>query len=80
MKENPLFEVYPNPLTSTDIVDMYVKIKTSRFDYFRHKQADIRADLYQGIVDSLAHGESRGSKVGKRIILPGYFIGGPRDM
>lgn len=59
---------------------MYVKIESSRLDYFRNKQTEIRAELYQGIVDSIAQGESRGSKVGKRIILPGSFIGGPRDM
>ncbi|KAG5535834.1 hypothetical protein RHGRI_023563 [Rhododendron griersonianum] len=62
------------------IVDMYVKIETSRLDYFRKRQEEIRADLYQGIVDSIAHGESDPSKIGKRIVLPGIFIGGPRDM
>ncbi|KAG5533516.1 hypothetical protein RHGRI_027634 [Rhododendron griersonianum] len=61
-------------------VDMYVKIETSRLDYFRNRQEEIRADLYQGIVDSIGHGESDPSKIGKRIVLPGTFIGGPRDM
>lgn len=59
---------------------MYVKIETSELDYFRHKQEEIRADLYQWIVDSITQGESRGSKIGKWIILPGSFIGGPRDI
>ncbi|KAI8530232.1 hypothetical protein RHMOL_Rhmol11G0040100 [Rhododendron molle] len=35
-------------------VDMYVKIETSRLDYFRNKQDEIRADLYQGIIDSIS--------------------------
>ncbi|XP_058216366.1 uncharacterized protein LOC131327288 [Rhododendron vialii] len=61
-------------------VDMYVKIETSRLDYFRNRQEEIRADLYQGIVDSIEHGESDPAKIGKRIVLPGTFIGGPRDM
>ncbi|KAG5537451.1 hypothetical protein RHGRI_024770 [Rhododendron griersonianum] len=61
-------------------VDMYVKIETSRLDYFRNKQEEIRADLYQGIVDSIGQGESDPSKIGKQIVLPGSFIGGPRDM
>ncbi|KAG5565565.1 hypothetical protein RHGRI_001468 [Rhododendron griersonianum] len=61
-------------------VDMYVKIETLRLDYFRHHQDEIRADLYQGIIDSVAQGESRGSKIGAPVILPGSFIGGPRDM
>ncbi|XP_058211594.1 uncharacterized protein LOC131323768 [Rhododendron vialii] len=61
-------------------VDMYVKIETSRLDYFRNRQEEIRADLYQGIVDSIGHGESDPAKIGKRIVLPSTFIGGPRDM
>ena len=59
---------------------MYVKLETSRLDYFRHNQKDIRAELYQGIVDSIDNGETRGCKVGHRIILLLSFIGGPRDM
>ncbi|XP_057791099.1 uncharacterized protein LOC131008223 [Salvia miltiorrhiza] len=40
----------------------------------------MRAELYQGIVDSVYKGELRGNEVGKRIVLPATFIGGPRDM
>ncbi|KAG5562040.1 hypothetical protein RHGRI_004922 [Rhododendron griersonianum] len=61
-------------------VDIYVKIETSRLDYFRYKQEEIRADLYQGIVNSVNHGESDASKIGIQIVLPATFIGGPRDM
>ena len=59
---------------------MYVKVEISRLDYFRNKQAEIHAELYQGIIDSIEVSESRGYKVGKRIILPSSFTGGPRDM
>ncbi|XP_042954753.1 uncharacterized protein LOC122291181 [Carya illinoinensis] len=62
------------------VVDMYVKIETSRLDYFRSKQQHIRSELYQGIVDTITLGEADASKVGKRIILPSSFIRGPRDM
>ncbi|XP_042941237.1 uncharacterized protein LOC122275954 [Carya illinoinensis] len=62
------------------VVDMYIKIETSRLDYFRSKQHEIRSDVYQGIVDSLSVGETCASNIGKRIILPSSFIGGPRDM
>ncbi|KAG6674120.1 hypothetical protein I3842_15G025900 [Carya illinoinensis] len=30
------------------VVDMYIKIETSRLDYFRSKQHEIRSDVYQG--------------------------------
>jgi hypothetical protein len=59
---------------------MYIKIESCRLDYLRNEQGKIRADLYQGIVDSINAGEVRGSRVGKLIVLPPSFIGGPRDM
>ncbi|XP_020243540.1 uncharacterized protein LOC109821791 [Asparagus officinalis] len=59
---------------------MYIKLETTRLDYFRNKQSEIRAELFQGIVDSVAAGEANASQVGKRIVLPSSFIGGPRDM
>ncbi|KAL5560737.1 hypothetical protein UlMin_036948 [Ulmus minor] len=62
------------------VVDIYVKLETQRLDYLRNNQAEIRAELYQGIIDSIHIGENQGSKVGKRIILPATFIGSPRDM
>ncbi|XP_021725285.1 uncharacterized protein LOC110692557 [Chenopodium quinoa] len=62
------------------IVDMYVKIENTRLDYFRHNQQTIKADLYQGILDSIESGETNPINVGRRVILPPTFIGGPRDM
>ena len=62
------------------IVNMFIKLESSQLDYFRYRQDKIRADLYQGLVDSVAIGETHGSKVGHRIVLLASFIGGPRDM
>ena len=62
------------------VVEMYIKIEIARLDYFRNKQDEFRAEVYQGIIDSIHMGETRGSKVGRRIILPASFIGGLRDM
>ncbi|XP_057801659.1 uncharacterized protein LOC131016887 [Salvia miltiorrhiza] len=59
------------------IVDMYIKLETTRLDYYRQNQSTMRAELYQGIVDSVFNGELRGNEVGKRIVLPATFIGGP---
>jgi hypothetical protein len=41
---------------------------------------EIRANLYQGLVDSLHAGEGRSEAVGKRMVMPSSFIEGPRDM
>jgi PIF1-like helicase/Helitron helicase-like domain at N-terminus len=67
-------------LSQQFLVDMYIKIESCRLDYFRKSQKKIRSDLYQGIVDSVHAGELRASRVGKRVVLPASFIGGPRDM
>lgn len=61
------------------VVDMYIKVESSRLDYIKKHQKQIRADLYQGVVDSLQAGENRADEVGKRTIVPSSFIGGRRD-
>ncbi|AQK40678.1 hypothetical protein ZEAMMB73_Zm00001d024115 [Zea mays] len=61
-------------------VDTYIKIESSRLDYIRRNQDRLRADLYQGLVDSMVDGDIRAEKVGKRTVLSTSFIGGPRDM
>ncbi|EEC71179.1 hypothetical protein OsI_03059 [Oryza sativa Indica Group] len=61
-------------------VDMYIKVESSRLDYVRNNQKEIRADLYQGLMDSIQAGESRASAVGKRTVLPALFVCGGRNM
>ena len=61
-------------------MDTYVKIESACLDYFCNKQDQIRADLYQGLVDSLHAVEGRADAIGKRTVLGTSFIGGPRDM
>ncbi|XP_022895352.1 uncharacterized protein LOC111409542 [Olea europaea var. sylvestris] len=62
------------------VVDMYVKIETARLDYFRNNQKQIQAELYQGIVDNVQNGETRGYKIERKFVLPQSFTFGPRDM
>ncbi|KAL6645873.1 hypothetical protein ACP70R_017481 [Stipagrostis hirtigluma subsp. patula] len=71
--------LYGKRLFQQYVVDMYIKVESSRLDYFRDHQKEIRADLYQGVVDSLQAGETRAAAIGKRTILPTSFIGGKRD-
>ncbi|XP_027155620.1 uncharacterized protein LOC113755986 [Coffea eugenioides] len=61
-------------------VDVYVKIETSRLAFHRKKQNEVRTEALKGIMDSVSSGETSGSKVGRRILLPASFIGSPRDM
>lgn len=62
------------------VVDNYVKLETQRLDFFRSQQQEIRKEFLQGVVDAVADGETEGSNVGQRIVLPSTFIGGPRNM
>ncbi|XP_021734691.1 uncharacterized protein LOC110701346 [Chenopodium quinoa] len=59
---------------------MYVKVENTRLDFFRRNQQTIRADLYQGFLDTIGCGEECAANVGKRVIFPATFIGGPRDL
>ena len=60
---NPI--LYGKRLFQQFAVDTYIKIESSRLDYTRNQQDDIRANLYQGLVDSLHAGEGRAEAVGK---------------
>uniref|UniRef100_A0A453CK12 ATP-dependent DNA helicase n=1 Tax=Aegilops tauschii subsp. strangulata TaxID=200361 RepID=A0A453CK12_AEGTS len=71
--------LYGKRLFQQYVVDMYIKVESSRLDYIKKHQEQIRADLYQGVVDSLQAGENRADEVGKRTIVPSSFIGGRRD-
>jgi hypothetical protein len=62
------------------VVDTYVKIESSRLDYFRNNQNQIRADIYQGLIDSLHADEGRAYAIGKCTLMGTSFIVGPRDM
>nr|XP_027122232.1 uncharacterized protein LOC113739192 [Coffea arabica] len=45
-----------------------------------HRQNNIRSEILQGVLDSVSVGHTAASKVGRKVILPASFIGGPRDM
>ncbi|KAL7085708.1 hypothetical protein ACP275_14G295400 [Erythranthe tilingii] len=65
------------------IIDMYIKLETSRLDYYRSEQLqkEIRIESYQGVVDSLSIDRNiQSSDIGRRMVLPSSFIGEPRDM
>jgi hypothetical protein len=46
----------------------------------RNNQDTLRANLYQGLVNSMLSGEGSAENVGRRTVLSSPFIGGPRDM
>ncbi|CAK9291044.1 unnamed protein product [Gordionus sp. m RMFG-2023] len=60
------------------IVDSYAKQKTLRLNFIRNNQSKLRAELYQGIHDSILEGDTNADNLGRRIILPSSFTGGSR--
>ncbi|RCV43462.1 hypothetical protein SETIT_9G296200v2 [Setaria italica] len=75
---NPI--LYGKRLFQQFVVDTYVKIESSCLDDIRNNQDILRADLYQGLVDSWRTGVEDADEVGKRTVLSPTFIGGPRNM
>ena len=62
------------------LVDAYCKIETERLQFFRHEQTSLRADCYQDLRDAILDGDGDPSNVGRRIVLPSTFTGGPHYM
>ena len=69
------------------IVDNYAKMEQNRLAYIRHNQKKLRCEIYQGLQDAVRIDDPVGSassqnmaNIGKRVILPSTFIGGPRHM
>lgn len=59
------------------LVDSYSMIESSRLNYIRHNQDQLRVDMYKGIHDRILRGDSDATSTGMRIMLPGAFVGGP---
>jgi hypothetical protein len=62
------------------IVDAYAAIEQNRLKYLRLNKKKLRADLYQGLQDTIAAGDTSAVAIGQRIILPSSFTVGPRHM
>ncbi|KAL4288328.1 hypothetical protein AHAS_Ahas19G0275200 [Arachis hypogaea] len=55
-------------------------VESERLLYFRIHQKELRADDYKSLKNAKSTGQTSGSSVGKRIVLPSIFIGGRRYM
>ena len=62
-------------------VDMYAKIESERLLYIRLNQTKLRSEEYIHLRDALAKdGGIEAGDVGKMVILPSSFVGGPRHL
>jgi hypothetical protein len=62
------------------IVDACAIIKQNRLKYLRLNKKKLHTDVYQGLQDAIAAGDSSATVIGQRIILPSSFTVGPRHM
>ncbi|KAK9822437.1 hypothetical protein WJX74_008545 [Apatococcus lobatus] len=69
-----------NKLFQEWICDNWAKAEGDRLQYLRHNQAQLRAELFQGITDAVATDSNDARAIGKRVVLPSSFIGSPRYM
>lgn len=67
-------------LFQTYVVDCYSAILEHEMNWYKQNQNTIRSDLYNGLCDRIADGETSCEAVGRRVILPATFAGGPRYM
>ena len=63
------------------VVDSWASCDLNKLDWLRTNQTTIRADLYNGLADSLQRDENADTAtLGKRFILPSSYTGGDRYM
>ncbi|KAK6021271.1 hypothetical protein OSTOST_13057 [Ostertagia ostertagi] len=62
------------------IVDSYASLEQNRVNYLKMNQDKLRADVYQGLQDAVMGGDYDGNSIGRRVVLPSSFNGGPRHM
>ena len=62
------------------LVDHFVISENSKLSFLRHNQAKLRSEVYQGLSDAVAAGETDAANIGRATILPSTFVGGPRHM
>lgn len=62
------------------MVDAYVCLEQCRLQYISSNQNKFRTTYMSGIHDVISRGDVKGWSVGKRVVLPSSFTGGPRYM
>ncbi|XP_044591373.1 uncharacterized protein LOC123269604 [Cotesia glomerata] len=62
------------------LVDMYAKIETERLNWIRNNQKKLRSEEYVHLKDALTKNDGQSSTMGKMVVLPSSFTGGPHYM
>ncbi|XP_053595510.1 uncharacterized protein LOC128667831 [Microplitis demolitor] len=62
------------------LVDMYAKIETERLNWIRNFQTNLQSEEYVHLKDALTKTDGQITEIGKMVVLPSSFTGGPRYM
>ena len=62
------------------VVDAWAVCDQNKLNWIRTHQANIRADLYNGLSDALEAGDIDLGRIGKKVVLPSSYVGGDRFM
>ena len=60
------------------LVDAWATCDQHQLDWLRTHQANIRADLYNGVADALARADVDLASIGRRVVLLSSYLGGAR--
>ncbi|XP_045793087.1 uncharacterized protein LOC123888169 [Trifolium pratense] len=72
--------LYGKRLFQQFVVDCYTMLEAQRLSFIRENQSKIRNDVLSGLQEAVDRGDVDASLVGKRVIIPDSFTGGPRYM
>lgn len=72
--------LYFRNLLNQFLVDMYAKIETERLQFIRHNQSKLRVEEYVHLQDAISKRDAELNEIGKMVLLPSTFTGGPRYM
>lgn len=72
--------IYTRKLFQQFLVDAYSMRESSRLNFIRHNQEQLRVDMYKGLQDRILSGDNDARFIGMHNVLPGLFTGGPRYM
>jgi len=61
-------------------VDAWAVCDQNKLSWIRSHQANIRADLYNGLTDALEVADMDLGRIGKKVVLPSSYVGGDRFM
>ena len=59
------------------LVDVWATCDQVKLAWLRNHQANLRADLYEGVTDALSRNDVEAAEIGYRTILPASYVGGP---